>query len=73
MGHDRLALSFSKTFSPHFSWAFYCGGGSRHVYWLRSVELLDVLSSMPGELSVARFVSMPICAASLQNSVTNAS
>ena len=39
---------------------------------LRSVGLLDILSSMPAGPSVARLVSMPICAASLQNPVRNA-
>jgi hypothetical protein len=39
---------------------------------LRSVGLLDILSSMPAEPSVARLVSMPVCAASLQNLVRNA-
>ena len=36
---------------------------------LRSVGLLDVLSSTPAEPSVARLVSMPVCAASLRNLV----
>ena len=39
---------------------------------LHSVGLLDVLSSTPAEPSVARLVSMPVCAASLQNPVRNA-
>jgi len=39
---------------------------------LRSVGLLDVLSSTPEEPSVARLVSMPVCAASLRNLVRNA-
>ena len=39
---------------------------------LRSVVLLDVLSSMPAEPSVARLVSMPVCDASLRNLVRNA-
>ncbi|MGA2264141.1 MAG: hypothetical protein ABSH28_22245, partial [Acidobacteriota bacterium] len=39
---------------------------------LRSVGLLDVLSSTPAEPSVARLVSMPVCAASLRNLVRNA-
>ena len=39
---------------------------------LRSVGLLDILLSMPAGPSVARLVSMPIRAASLQNLVRNA-
>jgi hypothetical protein len=39
---------------------------------LRSVGLLDILSSMPAGASVARLVSMPVCAASLRNLVRNA-
>ena len=39
---------------------------------LRSVGLLDVLSSTPAEPSVARLVSMPVCTASLRNLVRNA-
>jgi len=39
---------------------------------LRSVGLLDVLSSTPAGSSVARLVSMPVCAASLRNLVRNA-
>ena len=39
---------------------------------LRSVGLLDVLSSTPAEPAVARRVSMPVCAASLRNPVRNA-
>ena len=39
---------------------------------LRSVGLLDVLSSTPAAPSVARLVSMPACAASLRNLVRNA-
>ena len=39
---------------------------------LRSVGLLDVLSSTPAEPSVARLVSMSVCAASLRNLVRNA-
>jgi predicted alpha-1,2-mannosidase len=39
---------------------------------LRSVGLLDILSSMPAGPSVARLVSMPVCAASLRNLVRNA-
>jgi hypothetical protein len=34
---------------------------------LRSLGLLDVLSSTPAGPSIARLVSMPVCAASLQN------
>jgi len=34
---------------------------------LRSVGLLDILSSMPAGPSFARLVSMPVCAASLRN------
>jgi hypothetical protein len=47
---------------------------------LRSVGLLDILSSMPAGSSVApaemrqmRLVSMPVCAASLRNLAPNAS
>jgi hypothetical protein len=39
---------------------------------LRSLGLLDVLSSTPAGPSVARLVSMPACAASLRNPVRNA-
>jgi hypothetical protein len=39
---------------------------------LRSLGLLDVLSSTPAEPSVARLVSMPVYAASLRNPVRNA-
>jgi hypothetical protein len=39
---------------------------------LRSVRLLDVLSSTPAEPSVARLVSMPVCTASLRNLVRKA-
>jgi hypothetical protein len=39
---------------------------------LRSLGLLDVLSSTPAGPSVARLVSMPVCAASLRNPVRNA-
>ena len=39
---------------------------------LRSVGLLDVLSSTPAEPSVARLVSMPVCTASLRNLVRKA-
>ena len=39
---------------------------------LRSVGLLDVLSSTSAGPSVARLVSMPVCAASLRNPVRNA-
>ena len=39
---------------------------------LRSVGLLDVLSSTPAGPSVARLVSTPVCAASLRNPVRNA-
>ena len=39
---------------------------------LRSFGLLDVLSSTPAEPSVARLVSMPVCAASLRNPLRNA-
>jgi hypothetical protein len=46
---------------------------------LRSVGLLDILSSMPAGPSFAlaglrqmRLVSMPVCAASLRNQVRNA-
>jgi hypothetical protein len=39
---------------------------------LRSVGLLDVLLSTPAEPSVARLVSMPVCAASLRNLVRSA-
>ena len=39
---------------------------------LRSVGLLDVLSSTPAVPSVARLVSTPVCAASLRNLVRNA-
>ena len=39
---------------------------------LRSFGLLDILSSMPAGPSVARLVSMPVCAASLRNLVRNA-
>jgi hypothetical protein len=39
---------------------------------LRSVGLLDILLSMPAGPSVARLVSMPVCAASLRNLVRNA-
>ena len=39
---------------------------------LRSVGLLDVLSSTPAGPSVSRLVSMPVCAASLRNLVRNA-
>ena len=38
---------------------------------LRSLGLLDVLSSTPAGPSVARLVSMPACAASRQNLVRN--
>jgi hypothetical protein len=40
---------------------------------LRSVGLLDVMSSTSAVPSVARLVSTPVCAASLQNPVRNAS
>ena len=39
---------------------------------LRSVGLLDVLSSTPAGPSVARLVSMPVCAASLRTFMNNA-
>jgi hypothetical protein len=39
---------------------------------LRSLGLLDVLSSTPAGPSVARLVSMPVCDASLPNTVRNA-
>ena len=39
---------------------------------LRSVGLLDELSSTSAGLSVARLVSTPVCAASLRNPVRNA-
>jgi len=39
---------------------------------LRSLGLLDVLSSTPAVPSVARLVSTPLCTASLQNPVRNA-
>ncbi len=39
---------------------------------LRSVGLLDVLLSTPAGPSVARLVSMRVCAASLRNPVRNA-
>ncbi len=39
---------------------------------LRSVGLLDVLSSTPAGPSVVRLVSMPVCAASLQTFMNNA-
>ncbi len=39
---------------------------------LRSVGLLDVLSSTSAGPSVARLVSAPVCAASLRNLVRNA-
>jgi hypothetical protein len=39
---------------------------------LRSVGLLDELSSTPAEPLVARLVSTPVCAASLRNLVRNA-
>ncbi len=39
---------------------------------LRFVGLLDVLSSTSAGPSVARLVSTPVCAASLQNLVRNA-
>ncbi len=39
---------------------------------LRSVGLLDVLSSTSAGPSVARLVSTPLCAASLRNLVRNA-
>jgi len=39
---------------------------------LRSVGLLDVLSSTPAAPSVARLVSMPVCVTSLQNLVRKA-
>jgi len=38
---------------------------------LRSVGLLDVLSSTSAGPSVARLVSTPVCAASLRNPVRN--
>jgi hypothetical protein len=39
---------------------------------LHSVRLLDILSRLPAGPSVARLVSMPVCAASLRNLVRNA-
>jgi len=39
---------------------------------LRSLGLLDVLSSTPAGPSVARLVSMPVCASSLRNLVRSA-
>ena len=39
---------------------------------LRSLGLLDVLSSTPAGPSVARLVSMPVCASSLRNLVRKA-
>jgi hypothetical protein len=39
---------------------------------LRSVGLLDILSSMSAGPSVARLVSTPVCAASLRKPVRNA-
>jgi hypothetical protein len=39
---------------------------------LRFLGLLDVLSSTPAGASVARLVSMPVCAASRQNLVRKA-
>ena len=39
---------------------------------LRSVGLLDVLSSTSAGPSVARLVSTPVCASSLRNPVRNA-
>jgi hypothetical protein len=39
---------------------------------LRSFGLLDVLSSTPAVPSVARLVSTPVCAASLQTFMNNA-
>ena len=39
---------------------------------LRSVGLLGILSSMSAGPSVARLVSMPVCAASLRKLVRNA-
>jgi hypothetical protein len=38
---------------------------------LRSFRLLDVLSSTPAGPSVARLVSMPVCAASLRTFMNN--
>jgi hypothetical protein len=39
---------------------------------LRSVGLLDILSSIPAGPFFARLVSMPVCAASLRNLMRNA-
>jgi hypothetical protein len=69
---SRLIFIWLGRANPHFSPAFYCGGGSNHVLALRSFGLLDILSSMPAGPSVAlaikrqvRLVSMSVCAASL--------
>jgi len=65
--------------NPHFSQDFYCGGADGLSIALRSVGLLDVLSSTSAGSSVAlaemrqmRLVSTPVCTASLRNLVRNA-
>jgi hypothetical protein len=67
--HVPLATCLYPLFSKQVSTAAADPGMSAA---LRSVGLLDVLSSTPAEPSVARLVSMPVCAASLRILVRNA-
>jgi hypothetical protein len=51
-GESYSLLTDGMLTSPYFSQAFYCGGGSGHVYCvLRSVGFLDVRSSTTAESS----------------------
>ncbi len=52
--------------------AFAAAEDSSMSIALHSRGLLDVLSTTPDEPSVARLVSMPVCAASLRNLVRKA-
>jgi hypothetical protein len=67
--HVPLATCHYPLFSKQVSAAAADPGMSPA---LRSVGLLDLLSKMPAGPSVARLVSMPICAASLRNLVRKA-
>jgi hypothetical protein len=58
--------------NPHFSQLSAAAADPAMSTALRSVGLLDILSSMPPEPSVARLVSITVCAASLRNLVRNA-
>ena len=71
LGHASLtfAVDVYSAFLTSFLPRWWIPGMSAALH---SVGLLDVLSGTSAEPSIARLVSMPICAASLRNPVRNA-